>query len=157
LWKIFREKKSDPVAAWAVKSASSASVGNMLKLLQCLPGIPVLPDQLDCEPWLLNCANGTLDLRTGKLRAHPRADFITNLPSPPFDPDAPSYHWDRFLEAIFDGQQPLIDFACRLFGYCVTGDVREQLLLIFWGDGGNGKSTLLTAVMEAMGGDYALK
>ena len=31
------------------------------------PAIPVLPKELDQDPWLLNCLNGTVDLRTGEL------------------------------------------------------------------------------------------
>ena len=34
---------------------------------------------LDADPWLLNCANGTLDLHTIALRAHNPADRITKV------------------------------------------------------------------------------
>jgi putative DNA primase/helicase len=72
-----------------------------------------------------------------------------------FNPDAPSYHFDRFLEGVFDGHGPTIDFLQRLFGYCLTGDVREQILPVFHGVGSNGKSTLLTAIGDTLGTDFS--
>src|SRR5262249_41240372 len=45
----------------------------------------------------------------------------------------------------------------RLLGYALTGDVSEQLVSIFYGKGANGKSTLVNAVLDVMGGDYAMK
>jgi putative DNA primase/helicase len=66
------------------KSSNSASgVSNMLTMARSEPRIPILPEQLDRDPWALNCANGTLDLRTGELREHRREDYFTN---PDFSP-----------------------------------------------------------------------
>jgi putative DNA primase/helicase len=48
-------------------------------------------------------------------------------------------------------------FVQRLLGRCLTGDITEQIVPIFWGCGANGKSTLINAVMESIGGDYAMK
>lgn len=44
----------------------------------------------------------------------------------------------------------------KAVGYSLTGDVSEQVLLFLYGTGANGKSTLINAVMEAMG-DYAMQ
>jgi putative DNA primase/helicase len=156
LWQYAKHMQSDKIRAHSARSASSGAVSAMLKLAQCLPGIPVQPDELDRDPWLFNCDNGTVDLRTGELREHRREDFITKLCPTNFNPDAQSYSFDRFLEAIFVAQD-LIDFCRRYFGYCITGDVREQLLLILWGIGSNGKSTFLNALFHALGSDYTLK
>ena len=46
------------------------------------------PMRWDSDPWLLGCPNGTLDLRTGKLREARREDYITKQISVPFDPAA---------------------------------------------------------------------
>lgn len=50
--------------------------------------IPVSINQLDQDPFLLNCLNGTLDLRTGELREHRREDLITKLVHLKYYPDA---------------------------------------------------------------------
>jgi putative DNA primase/helicase len=47
-----------------------------------------------------------------------------------------------------------IGFLQRLLGMCLTGDISEQKLFIFWGEGGNGKNTLLEAV-DGVLGDYS--
>ena len=48
----------------------------MLEMARSEPGIPILPKEMDRDPWLLNCANGTLELRTGQLREHRREDLV---------------------------------------------------------------------------------
>ncbi len=113
--------------------------------------------QLDNNPWLLNCVNGTLKLKTGKLREHRRTDYITKLCPTPFLPDAPCPTWLRFLEGVFQRKARLIVFIQRLLGLCLTGDVSEHILPIFWGAGANGKTTLLNAVLKTLGDEYAMK
>ena len=48
-------------------------VDAMSALAQAEPAIPIMPDELDTDPWLFNCNNGTVDLKTGKLYAHNRS------------------------------------------------------------------------------------
>lgn len=156
-WHDAQEKNDSALREFATDSASSKLITAMLKLAQSEPGIPVVPADLDRDPWLLNCANGVVDLRTGEIEPHRKSYLITKLCPTNFNPDAESYHFDKFLEAIFKGSQPLIDFLQRYLGYAITGDVREQILAILWGGGSNGKSTLLNAVMDAVGTDYSLK
>jgi putative DNA primase/helicase len=50
------------------------------------------------------------------------------------------------------GRTRLTAFLQRLAGYCLTGDTSEQALFIFHGGGANGKSTLVNALIEALGG-----
>jgi putative DNA primase/helicase len=147
----------DLVVDWALKSKAAERCNAALRLARSKPGIPVTPDDLDRHAFLLNCANGTVDLTTGVLRAHRREDILTKLCPTPSIPDAPCAKWLRFLELVFDRNLDIIRFLQRWFGYCRTGDVSEQVLLILWGAGANGKSTLLRVIMEIMGSDYALK
>jgi putative DNA primase/helicase len=156
-------KRWQSVQAWAVKSEDARRVRSMIDLARCQ--LAITPDRLNRDPWLLNCANGTLDLRTGELREHRREDYITQLCPTPYDPAAGCPTWERFLGSVFPaaevtgqaGNPELIRFVQRLLGYGLTGDVREQVLPFFWGDGANGKSTLLNAVREALGADYCGK
>ena len=83
--------------------------------------------------------------------------MLTKVTRASFDPEASSYVWDNFLEAVFDGNQDLIDFNRRLMGYGITGDVREHVLPVFYGKGSNGKSTKIEAELWAIGEDYATK
>ena len=129
----------------------------MLRLAQSELGIPIRPIDLDQNPWLLNCPNGTVDLKTGELKPHCREDLLTQLCPTNFNPDRSTYHWDRFLELVFDHRQDLLDYGHRLLGYMITGDVREQVLPIFYGVGANGKSTLINTFMKVIGNDYTMQ
>jgi putative DNA primase/helicase len=48
---------------------------------------------MDRDPFLLNVFNGTLDLRTGKLRPHRREDLLTKLAPAEFKPNATCPLW----------------------------------------------------------------
>jgi putative DNA primase/helicase len=141
--------------AWYLRSMDTRRLTAMIEVARSEPGIPVLPPALDRDPWLLNCPNGTVDLRTGELRAHCRTDLITKLCPVEYHPDAQCPTWERVLGEIFRSKQTLVDYLRRLLGYCLTGDVREHVLPVLWGNGRNGKTTLLTAVGEVLGEDYA--
>jgi putative DNA primase/helicase len=112
-------------------------------------------EQLDADPCGFNVANGTIDLRTGKLRPHTRADRITKVAEVEYDPAAPAPRWYRFLTEIFDDNLELVEYLKRLVGYSLTADQRDHRLPILVGPGSNGKSTLVK-VLFALGGDYAM-
>jgi putative DNA primase/helicase len=141
----------------AVRSESARAITAMIRLARSEPGIPVLPAELDRDRWVLNCPNGTVDLRTGKLREHRREDLITQLCNTAYDPLAVCPLWLRTLDTILGGKQELVGYLQRLLGYCLTGDVSEQILVIFWGRGSNGKTTIIGVILDLLGPGYAGK
>jgi putative DNA primase/helicase len=145
------------LAAWAVKSERATQMLHaMLELARSEPGVPVTPDQLDADPWLLNVANGTLDLRTGALRPHNPGDLITKLAPVAFDSAADCPRWLTFLARVFDGWPDVMAFVQRAVGYALTGCTTEQVLFFLYGLGANGKTTLIE-VLRALLGDYAMQ
>ncbi len=155
---IAANANNDPATIrFAAKAASAVSIRAMLALATSELGIPVLPTDLNRHPMLLNVANGTLDLRTGRLRPPDRADLLTQLCPVEFHPEAHCTVWDRFLEGILARRQPLIDYIQRLAGYSLTGLTTEQILGILYGVGSNGKTTLLNELLNVLGGDYAMQ
>jgi putative DNA primase/helicase len=142
------------LAKHAIKSESRDRLRAMVELAQSEPGIPIQPDDLDADPWLLNCCNGTLDLRTGALREHHRGDLLTKLVPVEYDPAAACPTWAKFLARIMDGNESLIRFLQRAIGYSLTGDTSEQCLFILHGVGMNGKTTFLNCI-RGLWGDYA--
>jgi putative DNA primase/helicase len=136
-------------------SESAPRIHAMLDLAASEPGVPVLPEQLDRGPLLLNCANGTLDLQTGRLRPHAPADLLTSLCAVEYDPAARCPTWERALDTMFAGNAESVAFLRRFMGYSLTADVSEQALLIFFGAGGNGKSVIFETARGFMGPDYA--
>jgi putative DNA primase/helicase len=112
------------------------------------------PKDFDQDPWLLNCSNGVLDLRTGELRPHSPELRLTKFCPVAYDPNAQAPTWERFLREIFLDDDELIRYVQRACGYSITGDVREDKLFICWGTGANGKSTFLQTLRRVLG-DYA--
>jgi putative DNA primase/helicase len=141
---------------WCLKSESAPRLNAMLDLARSEPGIPILPEDLDRDPWLFNCLNGTLELRTGQLREHRREDYLTKLAPVEYHPDAQCPRWLTFLDRIMAGNQALVDYLQRAVGSSLTGDVGEQALFFLHGSGANGKSTFLSTVRGLMG-EYAIQ
>ncbi len=137
----------------ALKSEKETAIRAMLNLAQTEEGIAVTMDVFDRDPFLLNCPNGTIDLRTGSIREHRRSDFITKMTQAPFNATAMDESWIKFLETVIP------DFETRVFlqvaaGYSMTGDTGEEKLFFLYGPAGTGKSTFLSAIQSALG-DYA--
>lgn len=107
------------MAGWGMNSESRHRITNMVESAKRMS--PVHPSEFDRDPLLLNILNGTIDLRTQQLRPHRRADRLTKRAGVRFDAWATCPQWLSFLERIFAGNQALIGFTKRLFGYCLTG------------------------------------
>ena len=144
------------LAGFAFKSESRASISNLTKLAEDLACVRARPAEFDCNPWLLNVKNGTLDLQNGKLPPHNREDMITRLAPVEWNPAADRPIFLSFLNQIINGNKALILFVQKLVGYCLTGLTTEQILIILWGCGANGKTTLVE-VLSALLGEYAAK
>jgi putative DNA primase/helicase len=137
-------------------SLSTAKLKALIENAQSEEGIPVQPEDLDTDPWVLNVANGTLDLRTGTLRPHARADLLTFALAVAYDPAATAPTWEAFLARVMADNDNLLTFLQRAIGYALTGVIREHVLLILWGRGRNGKSTFLNILRKLLGA-YAMK
>jgi putative DNA primase/helicase len=137
----------------AVRSESARSITAMLELAKTEPGIPVEPHQLDADPMLLNVLNGTIDLRTGILHAHDRADLCTKLAPVNFDPGASLPLFDEYLKTVVPDEEQR-GFLKRCAGYSLTGSTSEERLLFIFGPEASGKSTFIETLKAALG-DYA--
>lgn len=109
--------------------------------------------ELDTKPYLLNVQNGTVDLKTRRLRKHNPDDFLTQITPGAYDRRAKCPLWLKSLREIF-GTQVMVAYMQRHIGYAASGDVSEQDLLILWGIGGNGKKIVDNLVAAALGPDY---
>jgi putative DNA primase/helicase len=107
--------------------------------------------ELDQSPWLLNVANGTIDLRTAELRPHDRDDKITQLANVEWDDSATCPTWDAFVAGAMGGDLKLVLYLQRLIGYALTGLTTEHILAFFYGGGRNGKSTFVQTVRSMLG------
>lgn len=111
-------------------------------------------DRLDANDDLICTGETTIELETATLRqSHPR-DWITRKAAPITDDTQNCPLFMRFLDRIFGYDQKLIDYIQRALGYTMTGSTKEQVFFIAWGDGANGKSTLMNIISHILG-EYA--
>jgi putative DNA primase/helicase len=149
-----KTKKLVALEMHALQSESAPRIKAMVELAKSEPGVSISADSLDSSPWLFNVQNGVIDLRTGQLRTHDLNDLITKLAPVNYDLAAECPRFQTFLREIFGDDNELIAFVQKFLGFCLSGDISEQTLLIFYGEGANGKSTLIDLILWLMG-DYA--
>jgi putative DNA primase/helicase len=152
--KCQNKEQREAIAAWAHKSESKQRIDAMIALAQSEEGIPVLPSELDADPYLLGVKNGVLDLRTGKLTTPDPSQLITKQMGAVFDAAATSDLWNSFLKDVSGGDAELEKYLQRVVGYSLFGTVCEKLFWFFYGPPDTGKSRFIGAV-KAMFGDYA--
>ena len=138
-------------ADWAKKSETAARIRAMTELAISDNAIEARGTEFDQQPMLLNVGNGTLDLTDQTLHKAERGHFLTQSANVIFDPKAVCPTWDQFLLQCMDGKQHLVEWHQVWCGYCLTGDVSEQKLIIHFGEGANGKSTFLDVFQFLMG------
>jgi len=152
--RVENEELRDGLISHSRRSETSAQISGTATLAQTNPDLALSPDQLDSDPWLLNCENGTIDLRTGKLLPHSREHLITKIIPIHYDPRAKCRMWDAFIYKVMGGNWDLIEFLQRAVGYSLTGDTRERCLFFAVGPTASGKTTFIEAV-RALLDDYA--
>lgn len=144
------------IGAHALRTEAETRLQAMISSARSEPGIPIVPDDLDTDPWALNVGNGTLDLKTQELHPHRREDLITRLAPVDFVPDAPCTFWLSHLDRVFNGNAALISFLQMSFGYSLSGLCDERCLFISFGTGSNGKTTTHETMAQVLG-DYAVR
>ncbi len=113
---------------------------------------PVLAEAFDRDLWVLNCLNGTLDLRDGSFRAHRHEDMLTKLTGVSYDPEARCPRWESFINEVMQGDRERAAFLQKALGYSLTGDTSQECLFILYGPTSrNGKGTTMETVVRVMG------
>jgi putative DNA primase/helicase len=130
---------------------NTRSIDALIRELKAVPAVQVSADEFDARPELLSFSNGTVDLRTGELRAHDKRDMLTASLPIEFDPDAKAPRWEAFLSEIMPGLPDMPAYLRRLCGYGITGSTSEQCFAVLHGSGANGKSVLTDTLTEVFG------
>lgn len=145
------------VLAGKVKEARgftmTTRINDLMTELRSVPTVYVEASDFDNRPDLLSFRNGTVNLRSGELRPHNKADMLTYCLDTEYGPDAQCPRWEQFITEIFPDNPDLIPYIQRLVGYGITGYTDEQCFAVFWGKGANGKSVLtdtLSSVFRAI-------
>ena len=146
---------------WAVKCEGRGRITNTLALARSVPPIADEGLNWDQDAFLLGVQNGVVDLRDGTFRKARPADRVTMRVRVSYDAKATCPLWLETLAGIFapvglltrEASRSLVDFMQRALGYSITGDCREECCFFTWGEGGNGKGTVLNTLAWLFG-DY---
>jgi putative DNA primase/helicase len=131
---------------------NTRSIDALIRELKAVPSVQVDAEEFDNRPDLLSFENGTVELRTGELRAHDKRDMLTVYLPIEFDPEAKAPRWEQFLTEIMPGLPEMPAYIRRLVGYGITGNVSEQCFAVLHGSGANGKSVFTDTCTEVFGG-----
>jgi len=147
------QKRLSELRKWARSSGYAARLEAMLTTTA--PQLEKRPVELDANPWLFNVRNGTLELHGEAdggvtFRAHRRDDLITRVAPVSYDPNAECPDFRAWLKEILPDPN-VRNFLQRYFGYALSGAIDEQCMVMLWGKGQNGKSTLLNVVRNILG------
>ena len=151
------EDERKRLGAWAITSGQAQRRSGALTCARSEPAVLVRKEDLDRDPYLLNVMNGTLDLRTAKLRPFRQEDALTWLAPVEFRGlDVHDDIFEKVLRGATGGDEEFQRWLQRYAGMSLVGEMTE-LVLILLGGTETGKSTLTGALTATLGeGDYAL-
>jgi len=136
----------------AAKLASAGTVGGVERLARADRRHAATTDEWDADPWLLNTPGGVVDLKTGRMRPHERADRMTKITTA--TPSGDCSTWRQFIDEVTGGDKELQSYLQRMVGYALTGSTQEHALFFLYGTGANGKSVFVNTLATILG-DYA--
>ena len=144
----------DALAKWGRASGNANRIKGAIEVARHDPRLAVEADALDADAMLLNCTNGTVDLRTGEIRPHRGEDLITKCTGVAFERDAYPARFIQFLDEVFAGDREMVIYALRYLATALTGNPPERAFQVWHGSGANGKSVLIDTLLHVLG-DYA--
>lgn len=138
--------------SWAKSSDGANGIKNTLRLAATDKLIEAKQKDFDKNRKIICTPQGVADLETGKLREATRDDMLTLCTAVPYNPEADTAEWEKFVLEIMDGDKELAEYLQRLTGYTLTGLITARAWVMLYGEHGlNGKNTFLDTIQKAMG------
>jgi putative DNA primase/helicase len=107
---------------------------------------------LKVNPYVINLKNTRLDIRSGECLAFtPDAIEFDRIPVT-YDPSAYCADLDKMLNRVFLGDREVINLFEEMLGAILLKHNRYQKAFLFYGNGSNGKSTILDLIKTFLGG-----
>jgi len=112
--------------------------------------------EFDKNPSLLNCQNGTLNLKTYEFHPHNPDDYLSKLSGVHYNSDAESERWNSFIEEIMEKDMGKAYYLQKALGYALTGNTNFECFFVLFGPSTrNGKGTCMETFLRLMG-DYGI-
>lgn len=143
-------QKAVQYKAFVLKRRGTWAINAVLK--EAAPHLTIDISAFDKETYLLNTPDGTYNLREGAdvVYPHRAEDYITKVTAV-----SPSNEgmklWEDMLDLVCCGDQNLKHYIQQLAGLAAIGGVSEESLIIAYGEGRNGKSTLFNVIARVLG------
>lgn len=130
------------------RRAACCEMAHSMENPMAVPG-----ENFNLKTMLYPVGNGVIDLKTGKLvPGRPLDYFSLGSPIEYFGINDPPELWEKTLLEIYNGDQEIVDYLQRLFGYAMTGLSHLKVFPIFYGKHGwNGRSVILETIKNIMG------
>lgn len=108
------------------------------------------------NPYVINLVNTRLDIRNGAcLEFTPEVIEFDRIPVT-YDPTAYCADLDKMLNRVFLGDREVINLFEEMVGYCLIKHNRYSKMFLCYGQGSNGKSTILDLLKTFLGqGNYS--
>ena len=116
------------------------------------PMVQLHVSDLDKDAFLLNTPEATYDLQKGMNGARPQdpEDHITKITA--VSPGEKGKEiWLEALKVFFCGDEQLIHYVQQIVGMAAIGEVNQEAIIIAYGSGKNGKSTLWNTISKVFG------
>lgn len=146
-----RAKAAQAYQKFILKCRDSRTITGVMKEAQTPFEIDVA--ELDKNPYLLNTPSGEVDLRTGDLSSHNPGNYHTKITAVASSNEGMDV-WRDFLKVVTCGDAELEQYLQLIAGQMAVGRVFFENLIIAYGSGRNGKSTLFNIISRVFG-DYA--
>jgi putative DNA primase/helicase len=115
--------------------------------------LPTHEGMFDVNPYLFICGNGVYNLKTKEFTEHVPSYMISKAPSTDYIEGQECPQWIEFIDKIFCGNKPLIDYVQKAVGLSFSGLSDFQGFFFCFGSGANGKSTFFN-VLKILLQDY---
>jgi len=132
-------------------SQQAKMVRNVVDLASSDPRVCVPACELDKHKGLLCVQNGVVNLRTGELMQPDPAYRMTRACACDYNPKAQAPLFRKVLSDVFNDDREMCEFFMRLIGYAAVGDPVEDVMVIPYGNGSNGKSTVFGTIRKVLG------
>lgn len=141
----------------ASSSRNASRINGFISL--SIPSFLIKADRLDANPFDLNTPAGIVDLRSGGVRPHDPEAYCTQITACP-PGTAGAGMWSQFLDWVTGGDPDLCAYLQMVAGMAAVGEVFQEGIVMAYGPGGNGKSTLVNSIGNVLGeytGSIAIK
>jgi putative DNA primase/helicase len=141
---------------WYKRSQTGARLREVPRIAAAEAEMAVSISEIDSKGHYLGVQNGVLDLRVLKWKFihDDPAYLMTKSSRAAYLEEAPCPRWEAFVDTIMCGDRQKVEFLQRVVGQAMLGIPGKDKLVIFYGQGANGKSTFIDTIARVLG-DYA--